>query len=122
MSATKLAAQGIRLSERSLQQGESTVCSTLGKKECKETTRALSNLGSLAADYATSSSDENNVNNMEQKGFLPGFFWANVFSRLARKHLDQLTSEAGLVMKIIIKVPLRSYGTKGFLSCQDFVC
>lgn len=40
----------------------------LGKEECKITVGAMSNLGSLAADYATSSSDEDDSNNLKQKG------------------------------------------------------
>ena len=41
----------------------------LGKgTECEETTETLLNLGSLAADYATSSSDEDDGKIMEHKG------------------------------------------------------
>lgn len=41
----------------------------LGKgAECEETAETLLNLGSLAADYATSSSDEDGGKIMEHKG------------------------------------------------------
>lgn len=47
----------------------------IGKEECKVTVGAMTNLGSLAADYATSSSDEDDANNMKQKGStIPGAY------------------------------------------------